>query len=186
MPHFHVCIHSLTLLLQLCCPLTARSEYRLGATEFPWNLLLLSCWFYPANVHDRSNSCCASTCRGAGHDYGNSSNPLLWITLVVERQKSSPVSVEYSFMNAGVTSYGMCRKRAWEGDSVVAFTSAQKTHTVGLIITTRNFGQCVVNLYEVQKTQCVVIVGWSKILKIRVFLQTKHRVFLKSRNSFFS
>ena len=41
-------------------------------------------------------------------------------------------------------------------------------YTVGLIITTRNFGQCVVNLYEVQKTQCVVIVGWSKILKIRV------------------
>ncbi len=49
------------------------------------------------------------------------------------------------------------------------------SYTVGLIITTRNFGQCVVNLYEVQKTQCVVvvvvIVGWSKILKIRVFLQ---------------
>ena len=60
-----------------------------------------------------------------------------------------------------------------------------KKYTVGLIITTRNFGQCVVNLYEVQKTQCVVIVGWSKILKIRVFLQTKHRVFLKSRNSVF-
>jgi hypothetical protein len=65
----------------------------------------------------------------------------------------------------------------WHLDLNVYFV---KYITVGLIITTRNFGQCVVNLYEVQKTQCVVIVGWSKILKIRVFLQTKHRVFLKS------
>ena len=40
--------------------------------------------------------------------------------------------------------------------------------TVDLIITTRKFGQCVVNLYEVQKTRCVVIVELSKILKIRV------------------
>ena len=70
----------------------------------------------------------------------------------------------------------------WHLDLNVYFV---KYITVGLIITTRNFGQCVVNLYEVQKTQCVVIVGWSKILKIRVFLQTKHRVFLKSRNSVF-
>ena len=40
-----------------------------------------------------------------------------------------------------------------------------------LIITTRYFGQCVEILYEVQETLCVVIVEWSKILKIRVFLR---------------
>ena len=48
----------------------------------------------------------------------------------------------------------------------------RKDITVDLIITTRNFGPCVVNLYEVQETLCVVvIVEWSKILKIRVSLK---------------